>query len=94
MEKGQPIPGDDPDKWGRKDFFKHRWEFRIGQWYHWRYLSRGLVMIAVGIALYYALPVNNQAWALLPGLIGVANLITWVFVMLRSDKTPDRDGPA
>ena len=94
MEKGQPIPGGEPDKWTRGESFKHRFEWRFGQWYPWRLLSRGLGMIAIGIALYFALPVNNQAWALLPALIGVANLITWVFVSLRSDKSPDRDGPA
>jgi len=71
LEKGQPLP-----KFG---FNGRRW----GAWWDFR---RGLVLIAIGAALYYILPSQSQAWAALPGFIGIACLILSLCSLLRSDK--------
>lgn len=94
MEKGQPVPNGEPDKFARGEFPRRRFERHFARYDHWRYLRHGLVMIAIGVALYFALPPDGQAWALIPGLIGVANLLTWTFYLFRADKSRDRDDPA
>ena len=84
LEKGQPIPSDEPigcewrggRGWG-------------GWWSPWFELRRGLVLLAVGAALYLALPDNGKAYAAIPAFIGAAMLLFGLFSFLKSDKPSD-----
>lgn len=94
LEKGQPLP-DRPDALGRGDRDCRgpgrwdRWERRD----HWCFLRRGLIQLAVGAALYFALSDESRVWALIPTFIGAANLVCWVIFALRADKSDDRRDP-
>ncbi|MBS0632986.1 MAG: hypothetical protein JSS11_13820 [Verrucomicrobia bacterium] len=97
LEKGQPLPdrADDPGR-GARDYRGtgrcdrwNRWDRRD----HWGYLRRGLIQLAVGAALYFALSDESRVWALIPAFIGVANLVMWLIFALRADKSDDRRDP-
>lgn len=92
LEKGQPVPVEGLQKDPRDELRRNR-PIRLGCRDHWCYLRRGLVQLAIGVALYFALPEEGKAWALIPALIGVANLISWLIFSLRADKSDDRRDP-
>lgn len=85
LEKGQPLPPDfvappeaQPEKNGRR-----RCDVRAG-----------LILIAVGVALYLAWKhsgMDISFYAAIPGFIGVALLLNSLFDALRSGKSSARD---
>jgi hypothetical protein len=77
LEKGQPLP---------RNWSNYCWRGRGSAAWD---LRRGLVLIAVGAALYYALPADSRLWAALPGFIGIAYLIFGLFSYFRSDSSSD-----
>jgi hypothetical protein len=82
LEKGQPIPTLDhhPRAWR-----KYRRGYRGG-----RCFPRGLVTIAVGVALYFIAPEGLGRWWILPVLVGSAQFVIGLISLL----SPDRDeGP-
>ena len=81
LEKGQPLPKDSDCAWDRRST-------RNRPWGAGRDLRRGLVLIAISAGLYLGLPGNN-AWAAIPGFIGIAFLIFGLFSFLQSDKSSD-----
>lgn len=89
LEKGQPLPTDVTDRFTNGEF-RRRCAPRFGRQDHWCHLRRGLIQIAVGAALYFALD-EGRMWALIPGLIGVANLIAWAIFSLRPKQPEDRN---
>ncbi len=89
LEKGQPVPPAEPMACGRRDAW--RWG---GAWSPWFDLQRGLVLLAVGAALYLALPDHAKPYAAIPAFIGVANLLFGLFSFMKSGKPSDpRDQP-
>ena len=78
LEKGQPLPANWSD---------YGW---CGGGRLWD-LRRGLVLIAVGAALYYALPEDSRLWAALPGFIGIAFLLFGLFSFRRSDPPSNQN---
>jgi hypothetical protein len=87
LEKGQPLP----DRDIVADRCSRRWANR---WSPWWELRRGLVLIAVGAALYYCLAGDSRGFAAIPAFIGVAYLLLGLFGLMRSDKSSgpfDRD---
>lgn len=76
LEKGQPLPAN----WSNNGW--------CGRGRFWD-LRRGLVLIAIGVALYYALPADSRLWAALPGFIGIAHLLFGLFSYFRSDSSSD-----
>lgn len=91
LEKGQPLPADAAEKLTSREF-QRRCATRFGRDDHWCYLRRGLIQLAVGVALYIAMD-EGRMWALIPGLIGVANLIAWAIFSLRPKSPEDRRDP-
>ncbi len=81
LEKGQPLPANWSD---------YRWQGRSGggRSSAWD-IRRGLVLIAIGAALYFALPGDGRLWAALPGFIGIAFLLFGLFSFSRSDSSSD-----
>jgi hypothetical protein len=79
LEKGQPLP---TNSWECGSNRGGRRSARCD-------VRRGIVFIAVGAALYFALPAGNNAWAAIPGFIGIAFLIFGLFSFLQSDKSAD-----
>jgi len=78
LEKGQPLPANWSDYgWGGGG---RLWDLR-----------RGLVLIAVGAALYYILPESSRLWAALPGFIGIAFLLFGLFSFRRSDPPSNQN---
>jgi hypothetical protein len=83
LEKGQPLPKDELDCISNRGW-KHDRPWRVS----WD-VRRGLVLIAVGTALYFALPAGVNLWAAIPAFIGVAFLLFGLFSFLQSDKPSD-----
>jgi hypothetical protein len=79
LEKGQPLPKSPLDNTSGCDR-------GLGAW---RDIRCGLIWIAVGVALYYALPSGNNVWAAIPFFVGVAKLLFGLFSLFLSDKSPD-----
>ncbi|HXA14192.1 MAG TPA: hypothetical protein VNW23_03625 [Opitutaceae bacterium] len=83
LEKGQPLPKTELDCMLDKGMTRHR------PWGAWRDVRRGLVLIAIGAALYIALPQDSATWAAIPGFIGIACLLIGLFSFLQSDRSSD-----
>lgn len=86
IDKGLPPPPAPSSDYG--------WQGRCGngRGSGWWELRRGLVMVAVGGALYLALPPHAKLYALIPGFIGIASLIFAAFSLGRPSKfDSDRD---
>lgn len=92
LEKGQPLPTEVTGKLANGEF-QRRCATRFGRQDHWCYLRRGLIQLAVGAALYFAMD-EGRMWALIPGLIGVANLILWAIFSLRPKQPEDPRDPS
>jgi hypothetical protein len=76
LEKGQPLPpAFNSGCYGR---------WRGGRWW---ILRRGLVLIGVGIGLYFALPDHSRNYGAIPASIGAALLVTAAaeFLFARKD---------
>lgn len=84
LEKGQPVPPGEPS--GRDQWDRGYWR---GSWGPWGELRRGLVLLAVGAALYLALPEEAKPYAAIPAFIGVASLVIGLLSFLKSDKASD-----
>jgi hypothetical protein len=74
LEKGQPVPPAEATGGC------------AGRWSPWSDVRCGLIFLAVGAALYYALPDNAKPYAAIPAFIGVAKLLLGLFSMITSDK--------
>ena len=87
LEKGQPLPPDalSYDRCGGS------WRYGFGPMGE---LRRGLILIAVAGGLYLGLQGDSRAWAALPGLIGVANLLFALFSWMRPTPPPQPRDPA
>jgi hypothetical protein len=84
LEKGQPLPQSPLDNASGCAVNPDR---RLGTWCD---IRCGLIWIAVGVALYYALPAGNNSWAAIPFFVGVAKLLFGVFSLLLSGKPSDQ----
>ncbi|HZP59699.1 MAG TPA: DUF6249 domain-containing protein [Opitutaceae bacterium] len=83
LEKGQPLPAN----WSKQGWCGGRWGSS------WE-IRRGLILIAVGVALFFALPTDSRLWGALPAFIGVAHLLFGLFAALRSGPSDsNRDLP-
>jgi hypothetical protein len=86
LEKGQPVPPlDDPRAWRKY----RRWDRgrRCG--------PRGLVLIAVGLGLYFVHPDGIGRWWALPLFIGVAQLLVGLLSSFggRDDRDDSQTPP-
>jgi hypothetical protein len=86
LEKGQPIPQSDRLARPGCDPSQRHWRDRSSPWFD---LRRGLVLMAIGAALYLALPGNSRMYAAIPGFIGVVTVIFALLTMKVPDKGPD-----
>lgn len=89
LEKGQPLPA--AAMAGDRE--TRRCDRRWGPWGE---LRRGLVLVAVGVALYFCLNADARDFAAIPAFIGVAYLLLGLFGVLRAGKSsrPDDGEPA
>lgn len=74
IEKGQPPP-----------------PFRdLGyKWRLWdRGLQGGLILIAIGAAMYLAMPLSVRTWGVLPGFIGIAMIFHWLLTGRHNGGDP------
>lgn len=85
IEKGLPPPA--------APMYGPGWRGRCygGRGSGWWELRRGLILLAVGGALYIALPAHGKLYALIPTFIGVASLIFAAFSLARPSKYDDSD---
>jgi len=90
LEKGQPLP---PDalSYGAGGGLACGRGLRGRPWCD---IRRGLIWIAAGLALYYALPGEHHVWSLVPMFVGAAFLVCGLIGILRSDNTPDQKDPS
>lgn len=88
VEKGQPVP---ERAWGPGDM-RDMWRCnrRFGRYRYGGFVPRGLVLVAVGVGLYFAYPEGIGRWWILPLIIGVAQLIIGGIIYLTRPKD-DRD---
>lgn len=84
LEKGLPLPPP-LEPWDRGCS-------RSSRGFGWWDIRRGLVLLAVGGALYLALPEQQKMYALIPTFLGIASLIFGGLALARPDKMDvDRD---
>jgi hypothetical protein len=76
IEKGQPLPP--PPSRGPFDG-RRLWD---------RGLQGALILIAVGVGLYIALPASVRIWGVLPGFIGIAMLIHFFLAGRDAGRDP------
>ena len=89
LEKGQPLPDQAGGDLCAADWWQRGWRRRP-----WSDVRAGLIMVAVGLGLYYAIPGSGRVWGYLPAFIGFALLIAGLLGLLRSDKNPDQKDPS
>lgn len=85
LEKGQPLPEFAP--WRGCAWPGH------GRT-RWCEMRHGLVLIALGAAMYLAIPGQPRLWAAVPGFIGIALLVCSLFAPPQPPPSGDsQDGP-
>ncbi len=95
LEKGQPVP----DRWPSFAAGANRWERRRWRWSWfgpWWDIRRGLVLLAVGGALYFALDRSARDWMFLPMAIGSVYLLFGAVRLMAqgpNDESDPRDPP-
>ena len=81
LDKGQPVPAAEPATGCGS------------RWSPWSDVRYGLIYIAVGGALYYALPEPAKPYAAIPTFIGIAKLLLGLFSFMKPDKSAGPRAP-
>jgi hypothetical protein len=88
LEKGQPLPPGAPGTYiDLQPLARHRDQGACD-------LRGGLVAIAVGAGMYYAMPGDTRMFGAIPAFVGVALLISGLFRILFADKSSGPRDPS